>query len=81
MKCALRHLEPQCECDHMCKVHEKKRVRCICLHVRGFPSSLVSTSAVGTVLWRTPAAPAAAVPAALARFSAAVARLVASRIA
>ena len=26
VKCALRHLEPRCECDHMCKVHEKKHV-------------------------------------------------------
>ena len=23
VNCALRHLEPRCECDHMCKVHEK----------------------------------------------------------
>ena len=22
----LRHLEPRCECDHMCKVHEKNHV-------------------------------------------------------
>ena len=26
VKCALRHLEPRCECDHMCKVHEKNHV-------------------------------------------------------
>ena len=26
VKCALRHLEPWCECDHMCKVLEKKHV-------------------------------------------------------
>ena len=26
VKCALRHLEPRCECDHMCKVHEKNDV-------------------------------------------------------
>ena len=42
------------------------------LNVRGCPSSLVSTSAVGTVPWRTATAPAAP-----ARFSAAWARSVA----
>ena len=26
MECALRHLKPRCECNHMCKVYEKNHV-------------------------------------------------------
>ena len=26
VKCALRHLKPRCECNHMCKVYEKNHV-------------------------------------------------------
>ena len=33
MTAHLRHLEPRCECDHICKVDEKKTCeRCSCLH-------------------------------------------------